>query len=67
MARSTQFLPPSQTPLPDIIPVLITAIEAKNIDILRYLLDTLKPDSEEYMVIESLNFDRTEEFKLLSE
>ena len=66
-----QLLPPSQTPLPDIILLLKVSIEAKNVDILRYLLDTFKPASEEYLfryaVIESLNYDRTEEFKLLSE
>lgn len=66
-----QLLPPSQTPLPDIILLLKVSIEAKNVDILRYLLDTFKPASEEYLfryaVIESLNYDRTEEFKVLSE
>lgn len=71
IALVKQLLPPSRTPLPDIIPLLKAAIEAKNIDILRYLLDTFKPRSEEYLfryvVIESLNYDRTEEFKLLSE
>ncbi|EYE98648.1 uncharacterized protein EURHEDRAFT_219384 [Aspergillus ruber CBS 135680] len=71
-----QLLPPSRTPLPDIVSLLKASIETKkkkkkNIDTLRYLLDNFKPDSEEYLfryvVIEPLNYDRTEEFKLLSE